>query len=143
MRRRARPLPPVTVVPAKETREQKRLRKIAEADARNQAKDAAKAAKPPKPARAAAAPKAGSKRAEIQAAAERGELPTPPDFTADTHKRFRPVLQKLVDAANAGDLKTLRADTTEPKSSSRVAVCRYRDLAIVALQARAKQAKAA
>jgi len=141
-------LPPTTVVPAKETRDQKRLRKIAEADARNAAKAAAKAAKAaepkaPKAPRAAGAPKPASKRAEIQAAAERGELPTPPDFSAETHKRFRPTLEALLAAAQAGNLKALKADKTEPKSSSRQAICRYRDLAIIALTAQSKVAKAA
>lgn len=141
-------LPPVTVVPAKEGRDEARRRKIAEADARNAAKAAAKAAKnaepkAPKAPRPAGAPKPASKRAEVQAAAERGELPTPPDFSADTHKRFRPILEGLVAMAAAGNLKGLKADKTEPKSSSRQAICRYRDLAIVALTAQAKVAKAA
>lgn len=140
-------LPPVTKVAPKQTADEKRRAKIAQADARNAAKAAAAKAKAaqPKPAKAPKVPgaaKTPSKKAEMLAAAERGEMPTPPDFTAETHKRFRPVLQKLVDAANAGNLKALKADTTQPLSSSRVAVCRYRDLAIVALNAKAK-AKAA
>ncbi len=156
-------LPPVTVVPAQgraapkaakaatttkpvkepSKREAARMAKIAAADAANKAKaNEPKAAKAPKAPRVPGAPKTSSKKAEMLAAAERGEMPTPPDFTADTHKRFRPVLQKLVDAAAAGDLKVLKADTTQPLSSSRVALCRYRDLAITALEAQRKAAKA-
>lgn len=129
--------------PAKETRDQKRLRLIAEADARNKARG--NAPKPPKAPRApgAATGATPSKKAEALAAAQRGELPTPPDFSAETHKRFRKTLEQLIDFAKAGNLKELKGDKTEPKSSSRVAVCRYRDLAIVALEAKAKAAKAA
>lgn len=131
-------------LPAKETREQARLRKIAEADARNAAKAAkAKEPKAPRAPKPAGAPKAGSKKAEALAAAERGEMPAAPDFSAETHKRFRKTLDALVVAANAGDLKTLKADKTEPKSSSRVTLCRYRDLCIVALEAQRKLPKAA
>ncbi len=145
-------LPAVTVVAAKESPDAKRRRKIAEADARNAEKAAAKTAKAaakaaaPKPAKApkvAGAPKAGGQRAEILAAAQRGELPAAPDFSADTHKRFRPTLDGLVAMVAAGNLKGLKADKTEPKSSSRQAICRYRDLSITALEAQAKAAKAA
>lgn len=157
----AKGVPPITVVPAKggpkalpaaklahDTRSPKR-RKADEAaqaagfpnatrmaEAKQAEKAAAKAAKPK-------AEKPASKRAEVVAAAERGELPTPPDFSADTHKRFRPTLEALVAAAKAGNLKALKEDKTEPKSSSRQAICRYRDLAITALTAQAKVAKAA
>lgn len=117
-------------------REQARRAKIAASDA------AAKLPKPPKAPRVKAA-KTPSVKAERQAQAERGILPTAPDFTADTHKRFRKVLAQLVDFAAAGNLKGLKADTTQPLSSSRVSLCRYRDLAITALEAQRKAAKAA
>lgn len=142
------PLPVVTKVPPKgaakakaapkaakpvSKREQARLAKIAAADAKNKA---------PKPPKAPRAPKPLGQRAEIKAAAERGVVPTPPDFTADTHKRFRKRLGEIVEMVKAGNIRGLKADTTEPKSSSRVALCRYRDLAITALEAQKKAAKA-
>ena len=158
----AKPLPPVKVIPrkgkaapkakapakpatpAKETRDEKRLRLIKEADARNAAKaNAPKSPKAPRAPGAAAKGATPSKKAEALAAAQRGEMPTPPDFSAETHKRFRKTLEQLVDFAKAGNVKGLRADKTQPLSSSRVALCRYRDLAIAALEAKAKAAKAA
>lgn len=92
----------------------------------------------PAPAHNAAAvsrTKAIGKRAQIEADAAAGKLPTPPDFSAETHARFRKRLSEIVAFVKAGDIKALKADTTEPKSSSRVALCRYRDLAIIALEA--------
>lgn len=74
------------------------------------------------------------------AAAEAGQLPEAPDFTPPSHKPFRKRLAVLVAMVEAGDIDGLRADTTEPKSSSRVMLCRYRDLAIKALAARAASA---
>lgn len=85
----------------------------------------------------------GGKRAEAEAAARAGSMPVPPDFSAETHKRFRKRLGEIGAMAEAGDIKGLKADTTEPKSSSRAAMCRYRDLCILALEARAAAAKAA
>lgn len=95
----------------------------------------APAAKPAKPAAPAKAKPLGQ-RAQIEADAAAGKLPTPPDFSAETHARFRKRLADIVGFAGAGDIKALKADTTEPKSSSRIALCRYRDLCIVALEAR-------
>jgi hypothetical protein len=99
-------------------------------------KPAAAKATAPKAAKPAKA-KALGQRAQAEAAAAAGKLPSPPDFSAETHARFRKRLAEIVGHAEAGDIKALRADTTEPKSSSRAAICRYRDLAIVALEARA------
>lgn len=87
-----------------------------------------------KAARAASKPPT-AKRAAALEAAERGELPTPPDFSADTHKRFRDPLAEIVKMVEASDVAGLEANTVQPLSSSRVALCRYRDLAIVALKA--------
>jgi hypothetical protein len=92
---------------------------------------------------APAKPKTLGKRAQIEADAAAGKLPTPPDFSAETHARFRKRLAEIVGFAGAGDIKALKADTTEPKSSSRIALCRYRDLCIIALEARAGRKAAA
>lgn len=91
----------------------------------------------------AKAPKEPSKKQVALEAAQRGEMPTAPDFSKETHKRWRKKLQQLVDYVAAGNLRGLKADDTQPLSSSRVMLCRYRDLAIVALEARRKAAKAA
>lgn len=77
------------------------------------------------------------KRAAIEAAAREGKLPEPPDFSADTHKRFRNKLASVVELAKTGDLKGLRAFEINPVSSSPKAIKRYRDLCIVAIEAQA------
>lgn len=82
---------------------------------------------------------AGGKRAEILAAAERGKLPAAPDFTAPTHTRFRDKLAQVVAMAKAGDLAGLKAFPINPISSSPKAIDRYRNLAVIALKARADQ----
>lgn len=79
------------------------------------------------------------KRAAIEAAAREGKLPEPPDFSAETHKRFRNKLAAVVELAKAGDLKGLRKFEINQVSSSPKAIKRYRDLCIVALEAGAAQ----
>lgn len=101
----------------------------------------AKAEKPAKPAKAEKPAKAG-KRAEVLAAAEAGTLPAAPDFSAPTHARFLKKHAELVALVDAGDLKALKAFPINPISSSPKALARYRDLAVTALEARAKAAKA-
>lgn len=79
------------------------------------------------------------KRAAIQQAAERGELPAAPDFSAPTHARFRKKLEEVIGLVEAGDIAALRAIEINPISSSPKAIARYRDLAVIALEARVKQ----
>jgi hypothetical protein len=77
------------------------------------------------------------------ASAQAGKLPASPDFAAETHARFRPKLAEVVALAEAGDAKALAA--WEHKGfigSSMRAVMRYRDLALVALEARAAKTAA-
>lgn len=85
----------------------------------------------------------GGKRAAILEAAQRGELPAAPDFSAETHKRFRPKLAQLVELAEAGDIEGLKAIEIKPISSSPKAMAKYRDLAVIALEARAASKDAA
>ena len=94
--------------------------------------------------RPASAPrKASGKRAERLAAALAGSLPAPPDFTAETHRRFRAKLAEVVALAEAGDVEGLRAWTPSGFIGSSVkAIIRYRDLALVALEARTARAAA-
>ena len=76
------------------------------------------------------------KRAAVLAAAQAGELPPPPDFTAPTHARYRDAAKALVDMANAGDIEGLKATEIKAYSSSPKAMAKYRDLAVIALEAR-------
>lgn len=101
--------------------------------------DASRPAKPVKAPNAAKAAKAapeGGKRAAILAAAERGELPAAPDFSAETHKRFRNKLADVVALVEAGEIKKLEAFAINPISSSPKAIDKYRNLAVIALKAR-------
>lgn len=80
---------------------------------------------------------ASGKRASVEEAARQGNLPTPPDFSAMTHARFRAKLAKLVELAEAGDAEGLKAFAINPVSTSPRAMARYRDLAVLAIEARA------
>lgn len=82
-------------------------------------------------------PRANKKTREAEEAAARGELPTPPDFSADTHKRFRPKLAELEALVKAGDVEGLKAFPINPISTSPKALNRYRNLAVTALEAKA------
>jgi hypothetical protein len=66
-------------------------------------------------------------------AAATGQLPTPPDFSAATHTRFRGKLEGLIALAERGDIEGLRAVAINPVSSSPKAMARYRDLCVMAL----------
>jgi hypothetical protein len=89
----------------------------------------------PEPAAAPSAP--GRRRdADIEAKARQGELPPPPDFSAPTHARFRSKLAALVELAGKADATGLRAIAINPVSSSPRALARYRDLAVLAKEAR-------
>jgi hypothetical protein len=83
-------------------------------------------------------PKAGKRKAIIEQA-QAGALPAVPDFSKPTHARFRAKLAKLVALAKAGDVEGLKAIEINPVSTSPKAMARYRDLVIVALEARAKK----
>ena len=75
---------------------------------------------------------------KLEAEAHKGHLPEPPDFSAPTHARFRNKLAKLTEFAGAGDIDALRAFEINPVSSSPKAMARYRDLCVIALEARLK-----
>lgn len=86
----------------------------------------------------ATAPSAQRRRrdADIEAKARQGELPPPPDFSAPTHARFRAKLAALIELAGKADATGLRAISINPVSSSPKALARYRDLAVLAIEAR-------
>jgi len=110
---------------------------------RADARDAKLTSDPSREPRANSEPQAAAprrplgKRAQIEADARAGKLPEPPDFSAETHKRFRNKLASVVELAKAGDLNGLRAFEINPVSSSPNAIKRYRDLCIMALEAQA------
>lgn len=89
----------------------------------------------PKPER-----KPAGKRAAILEAAQRGELPAAPDFSAATHKPHRKKLEAVVAMVKAGDIEGLKAFEIKPVSSSPRAIARYRDLAVIALEACSRSA---
>lgn len=89
---------------------------------------------------AGSATRPAGKRAAIEAAAREGKLPTPPDFSAETHKRFRNKLASVIALAEAGDINGLRSFEINPVSSSPKAIARYRDLCIMALETRQQAA---
>jgi hypothetical protein len=80
-------------------------------------------------------PKTGKRKAIIEQA-QAGALPIAPDFSKPTHARFRAKLAKLVALAEAGDIEGLKAIEINPVSASPKAMARYRDLAIIAIEAR-------
>lgn len=92
-----------------------------------------------------AAPKksSGGKRAEILAAAQAGKLPAAPDFSAETHTRFRPKLAELVALVKAKNIRALKAFDIKPISTSPKAMDRFRNLSVIALEAQAKTQKKA
>ncbi|MDW9619203.1 hypothetical protein [Sinorhizobium meliloti] len=102
-----------------------------------------KPAKAPKAAAAPAAEKALGKRAQIAADAEAGIIPAKPDFSAPTHARFRKKLDEIAALVEKGDIKALKAYPINPVSSSPKAMDKYRNLAVIALEAQRKAAKAA
>ena len=77
----------------------------------------------------------GKRQAAIEQA-QAGALPAAPDFSKPTHARFRAKLAKLVALAEAGDVESLKAIAINPVSTSPKAMARYRDLAIIAIEAR-------
>lgn len=93
----------------------------------------------PAPAARPATAKVGKRQAVINQA-QGGVLPQPPDFSKPTHARFRAKLAKLVELAEAGDAEGLRAIAINPVSTSPKAMARYRDLAIMAIEARTRSA---
>ncbi len=86
------------------------------------------------PAAAASAPRR-RRDADLEAKARQGQLPPPPDFSAPTHARFRAKLAALVELAGKADATGLRAIAINPVSSSPKALARYRDLAVLAIEA--------
>lgn len=95
-------------------------------------------APPPKPPTEMPEPDAPRMRKgalEALEAARKGVLPPAPDFTADTHKRFRPALLALQALIEAKDIAGLKAFPINPISTSPKALERFRNFAVIALEA--------
>lgn len=80
------------------------------------------------------APRVTAKAAALREAAARGELPSPPDFSAATHTRFRKRLAEIVALVEGRKIAELKALVINPVSTSPKAMARYRDLAVIALE---------
>jgi hypothetical protein len=109
---------------------------IAEPAAEAMADPAPEAELAPEP--VAASPQRRRRDADLEAKARQGELPPPPDFSAPTHARFRNKLEGLIALAGRGDAEALKAVAINPVSSSPKALARYRDLCVIALEARCR-----
>jgi hypothetical protein len=151
---RLRKAPNAEAIRSETLADQKRARgearaKIAAANASERAASAPRARRarkaPGDEAKAASASrKAPGKRAEMLASAQSGVVPPAPDFSANTHARFRAKLAEVVALVEAGDVEALRAYAYPGfLSSSPKAILKYRDLALVALEARAARPVAA
>jgi hypothetical protein len=81
--------------------------------------------------------KLSQRHLDMLESAQAGVLPTPPDFTTDTHKNYRAKLARIVDAIAAGDVAALEAVDIKPVCSSSIPMARFRNLAVIALKARA------
>lgn len=90
---------------------------------------------PPAPDEEPAPQRMRKSTAEAIEAAKRGILPTPPDFSAETHTRFRPKLAELTALIEKRDIAGLKAYPINPISTSPKALDRYRNLAVAALEA--------
>lgn len=104
---------------------------------------AAKAKQAPRKTAAAKSSGGGSKLrgrfAEMEEQARKGKLPPAPDFSAPTHERYRGKLAELVAMAKAGDVKALKAFPINVTSSSPRALDRYRNLCVLALEAKGRK----
>ncbi len=67
--------------------------------------------------------------------ADAGIMPPPPDFSAETHRPFRKHLDKIVEAANARDMKALALlQPSRTNCSSTIPLDRFRRMALRAIQ---------
>lgn len=81
------------------------------------------------------APRANTRRDAALDMARTGVLPPAPDFSAPTHRGYRRHLAEVVALVEARDVDGLRAYPINPVSSSRRILARYRDAALIALEA--------
>lgn len=77
------------------------------------------------------------KRAQALADAQAGKVPPAPDFSAPTHAPYVKKLEELQTMIARRDLAGLKKFKINPTSTSPKALARYRDLAVIALTAKA------
>lgn len=70
--------------------------------------------------------------------AEKGTIPACPDFSANTHKSYRPALAEVYALVKAGDLAGLQAYRVKGSSTSPNAIKKFREIALIALKAKKK-----
>jgi hypothetical protein len=73
---------------------------------------------------------------EAAEAAAAGKMPGTLDFSANTHRHYRPLLAEVEKLAKARDLKGLQAYKITATCTSPAAVNRWRDLCVTALKAK-------
>ena len=74
-------------------------------------------------------------QAELDAAAK-GRLPKAPDFSAPSRERYRAKLAAITSLIKAKNVPALKALTINPVDSANKIMLRYRDTAVIALQAK-------
>jgi hypothetical protein len=67
-------------------------------------------------------------------AAKRGVVPSAPDFSANTHRYYRPALAEVEKLVKARDLKGLKSHRVHGTCSSPQAIKKYQRIAILALE---------
>jgi hypothetical protein len=137
----------------KKAAENERLGKLAAAKKAEKAeikavKDAAKAANPPAtPAKKGKAEKQPAPKRKsgdrarydwngAREDAAKGTIPAAPDFSANTHRCYRPLLAEVEKLVKAKNLAGLQAYKIKGSCTSPAAVKRYREIALIALKAR-------
>jgi hypothetical protein len=69
-------------------------------------------------------------------AAAKGKLPAAPDFSANTHRSYRPALAAVVELVSKRDLAGLQAHKVHGTCSSPQAIKKFREIAILALKSK-------
>lgn len=86
---------------------------------------------------------AKGKRAQAETDAANGILPPDPTVTrGDSNKRWIAPMDRLIAARDAGDIDALKAEVLPTYSSTPKALGKFRDLCVVALEARAAKGAA-
>jgi hypothetical protein len=79
--------------------------------------------------------KEGGRFAGELAAAKGGKVPKAPDFSAPSRERYRGKLDTITKLVKAKDVQGLQALSINPVDSANKIMARYRDHALIALQA--------
>lgn len=99
-------------------------------------KAALKQATAAKPVAAAAPAKKQDRHDADLEAAKAGKIPKEPDFSKPSRERYRAKLKAITALIRTKDVKGLKALNINPVDSANKIMCRYRDHAVIALQAK-------